>query len=138
MAYGDTKAGQMRLATVIDPQLEEFRKAWNAVKGEMLRLSGSLSILGGEAVNLMVKAVVKSDIEHTAMEAFAKTDMRGEGWAWNFFIDDGFVPLARAFADEGRKFIITSVAHWKVSDAGEYGKFLTAHITGFALHPLDS
>ena len=27
MAYGDTKTGQMRLETIIDPQSEEFRKA---------------------------------------------------------------------------------------------------------------
>ena len=54
--------------------------------------------------------------------------MRGVGWAWNFSIDDGILPLV-----SGKKVRITSTAHWRVSDAGEYGKFLYAYITDFIL-----
>jgi hypothetical protein len=64
MAYGDLTTGEELISTVIDPKSEEFKEAWNAGKGEMLRLSGSLSELSSEAVGLILKVVVNSAIEH--------------------------------------------------------------------------
>ena len=137
MAYGDLVTGEELLSTVIDFKSEEFKKAWNAGKGEMLSLSGSLSDLSSEAVDLILKVVVNSAIEHMAYGAFSKTDMRGEGWAWDFFVQDGIVPLVKPYLDAGRKIRIVSTAHWRASDAGEYGKFLSGNINDFVISPVE-
>jgi hypothetical protein len=63
--------------------------------------------------------------------------MKGKGWAWDFFVEDGIVPLVKPYLDGGTKIRIVSTAHWRASDAGEYGKFLNATINDFAIFPID-
>ena len=89
-----------------------------------------------EVSNLILKVTIKYAIEQTVYEAFSKTDMRGDGWAWNFYVDDPPVEAAALYLTRNRKIRIRSTAHWSTSDAGEYGKFLTANIGDFVIAPV--
>ena len=134
MAFGDAASGTKRLETVIDFQSEEFEKAWNTASGEMLRLGTvPLPLFSKVAYPIILGVVLRSDIEHTALDAFAKTDMTGEGWNWNFYTDDVPVDLVNLYRSENPKVRIVSTAHWRSSDAGENGKFLTVNIGDFII-----
>lgn len=131
MAYGDYAKGEMRLETVIDSESEDFKKAWKTGEDEFQRMGGIEGVKG-----LILKVVLKCAIEQTAYEAFSKTDMRGDGWAWNFYVDDPPVEAAALYLTRNRKIRIRSTAHYSISDAGEYGKFLTANIGDFVISPV--
>ena len=137
MAFGDTATGTKRLETMIDFHSEEFKKAWDAARGEMLRLgTTSPPALSQVAYPVLMEAVLQSAVEHTALEAFAKTDMRGEGWSWNFYIEDIPTDVVEALRVVNSKIRIASIAHWRSSDAGEHGNFLTVNIGDFVITPV--
>ena len=136
MAFGDAATGTKRLETVIDFQSEEFEKAWNTASGEMLRLEDVPLSLFSSVVNpVILEAVLQSAVEHTALDAFAKTDMRGEGWGWNFYVGDISTDVVEALRPVSSKIRIASTAHWRSSDAGEHGNFLTVNIGDFIIEP---
>ena len=138
MAYGDYASGQKRLETVIDFQSGEFKKAWNTASEEMLRLGTIPLPLFSKVVDpVILEVVLKVDVEHTALDAFAKTDMAGKGWCWNFYTDDVPVDLVDRDRSENPKVRIVSTARWRVSDAGKYGKFLTVNIGDFVISPVE-
>jgi hypothetical protein len=132
MAYGDYAKGEMRLETVIDSESEDFKKAWKTGEDEFQHMGA----INAEVPSLILKVVLKCAIERSAWEAFSKTDMRGDGWAWNFFVDDPPVEAAALYLTCNRKIRIRSTAYWSVSDAGEYGKFLIANIGDFVIAPV--
>ena len=132
MAYGDYAEGEMRLETVIDSESEDFKKARKIGENELGHMG-----LTSEITGLILKAILKCAIEQTAWEAFSKTDMRGDGWAWNFYVDDPPVEVAGLYLTGNRKIRIRSKARWSTSDAGEYGKFLTVNIGDFVIAPVD-
>lgn len=131
MAYGDYAKGEMRLETVIDSESEDFKEAYKTGEDEFQRMGFT-----PEVSSLILKVVLKCAIEQTAYETFAKTEMRGDGWAWNFYVDDPPVEVAALYLTCNRKIRIRSTAHWSTSDAGEYGKFLTATIGDFVIAPV--
>lgn len=131
MAYGDYAKGEMRLETVIDSESEDFKKAQKVGEDEFRCLG-----FAPEVSNLILKVTIKWAIEQTAQEAFAKTNMRGDGWAWDFYVDDPPVEVAALYLTCNRKIRIRSTAHWSTTDAGEYGKFLTANIGDFVIAPV--
>lgn len=131
MAYGDYAEGEMRLETVIDSESEDFKKAWKIGEDEFRHMGVTPEVRG-----LILKVILKCAIERTAREAFSKTDMRGDGWAWNFYVDDPPVEVAGLYLTRNKKIRIRSKAHWSTSDAGEYGKFLTANIGDFVIAPV--
>lgn len=137
MSYGDHASGEKRLETVIDFQSEEFEKAWNAASGEMLRLgSVPLPLFSAVANPVILEVVLQSAVKHTALDAFAKTDMAGEGWCWNFYLENISTDVVEALRPANPKIRIASIAHWRSSDAGEYGKFLTVNIGDFVIAPI--
>lgn len=131
MAYGDYAKGEMRLESVIDPESEDFKKAQKVGEDEFQHMGFT-----PEVSDLILKVVLKCAIERTAYEAFSKTDMRGDGWAWNFYVDDPPVEAVALYLTCNRKIRIRSTAHWSTSDAGEYGKFLTVTIGDFVISPV--
>ena len=136
MAYGDHASGEKRLETVIDFQSEEFEKAWNAASREMLRLGDvPLSLFSAVANPVILEVVAQSAVKHTALDAFAKTDMAGKGW-WNFYLENISTDVVEALRPVSSKIRIASTAHWRSSDDGEYGKFLTVNIGDFVITPV--
>lgn len=131
MAIGDHASGEMRLETVINSESEDFKKAYKTGEDEFQHM-GAFEGAGG----LILKVVLKCAIERTAWEAFSKTDMRCDGWAWNFFVDDPPAEAAALYLTCNRKIRIRSTAHYSTSDAGEYGKFLTVNISDFVISPV--
>ena len=131
MAYGDYATGEMRLETIIDSESEDFKKAWKTGEDEFQHMG-----FAPEVSDLILKVVLKCSIEQTAWEAFSETDMRGDGWAWDFYVDDPPVEAAALYLTCNRKIRIRSTAHWSTSDAGEYGKFLTVNIGDFVISPV--
>ena len=131
MAFGDTATGTKRLETVIDFQSEEFEKAWDAVNSEAVRLG-----IAPFVSSLVLNAVLKSAVEKTAWDVFAKTNMGGEGWSWNFYIEDIPADVVEALRAVSSKIRIASTAHWRSSDAGEHGNFLTVNIGDFVITPV--
>ena len=137
VVYGDYASGQKRLETVIDFRSEEFVKAWAAGCGEMLRLGTvPLPLFSKVAYPVILEVVLKCDIEHAALDAFAKTDMKGKGWLWNFYIEDIPTEVVEPLWAVSSKVHIVSTAWWRVSAAGEDGKFLTVNIGDFAIFPV--
>ena len=136
MTLGDVASGTKRLETVIDFQSEEFEKAWNAASGEMLKLGAvPLPLFSNVAYPVILEVVLRSDVEHTALDAFTKTDMAGAGWSWNFYLDDLPTDVVEVYRTKNPKLRIVSTARWRTSDAGEYGKFLTANIGDYIIEP---
>ena len=131
MAFGDTATGTKRLETVVDFQSEDFKKAWETVNSEAVRLG-----IAPFASSLVLQAVLKSAVEKTAMDVFAQTDMRGEGWGWNFYLENISTDVVEALRAVNSKIRIASTAHWRSSDAGEYGNFLTVNIGDFVITPV--
>ena len=136
MAFGDAATGTKRLETVIDFHSEEFEKAWDAAGGEMLRLGTPLPVFSKVVYSVILEAVLQSAVEHTALDAFATTDMRGEGWLWNFYVEDISTDVVEALRPVSSKIRIASTAHWRSSDAGEHGNFLTVNIGDFVITPV--
>lgn len=130
MAIGDHASGEMRLETVIDSESEDFKKARKIGEDEFRHMG-----LTSEVTGIILKVVLKCAIERSAWEAFSKTDMRGDGWAWNFYVDDPPGEAAGLYLTRNRKIRIRSTARWSASDAGEYGKFLMVNIGDFVIGP---
>ena len=137
MAYGDVATGEMPLETVIDPLSDEFQHDWQTAKEEGGRLFGPLAQMISQVADLELECVIKADIEHSAWDAFAKTDMRGRGHAWNFYVKDGAVLLSKPFIAKGEKIRINSTVHWQLDDCGEYGKFLMGTIGDFEVAAME-
>ena len=132
MAIGDHATGEMRLETVIDSDSEDFKRAYKKTKDELLRMG-----ITADVEEVILNVVLKCAIERTAWEAFAKTDMKGDGWSWNFYVDFPPVGEAGLYLDVHDKIRIRSTARWVTSDAGEYGVFLTVRIGDFIVSPID-
>ena len=139
MAYGKIKTGEMHLETVIDPLSDKFKGDWKTVTEEGARLwaDGWFAELYPEMEDLKLGVVIKTDIQHSAYDAFAKTDMHGKGYSWDFYIKDGASRLVKPFIADEKKIRINSTVHWQLDDCGEYGKFLTGTIGDFTVTPIE-
>ena len=138
MAYGDIKTGEMPLETVIDPLSDKFKKDWDMLlRGEVMSTPIDFDMGTSDVINLTLGWIIKMNIQHSAYDAFAKADMHGKGYSWDFYIKDGASRLVKPFIADGQKIRINSTVHWQLDDCGEYGKSLTATIGDFTVTPIE-
>ena len=137
MAYGKIKTGEMHLETVIDPLSDKFKEDWDTLRGEVMSTPACFYMGASDVINLMLGCIIKTDIQHSAYDAFAKTDMHGKGYSWDFYIKDGASRLVKPFIADEKKIRINSTVHWQLDDCGEYGKFLTGTIGDFTVTPIE-
>ena len=76
----------------------------------MLRLGAIPLPLFSTVINpVILEAVLQSAVKHTALDAFAKTDMRGEGWSWNFYLENISTDAVEALRPVSSKIRIASM-----------------------------
>lgn len=139
MAYADHATGEKPLETVIDFDPEKFKPVWDTAARKMLNLDIDTipSTLYADVFDLPTEIILRCAIGRSLIKAFAETDMSAAEWHWGFHFDDLPVAEARLYASENAKIRIASTAHWRTSDAGEYGKFLSADIGDFTVTPIE-